>query len=448
MSSLRDEITKNLHFLYHEVIDPVADNLSFEKRAPDGEISAGPTVLIVGNHSSGKSTFINHFIGQQVQKTGMAPTDDCFTVLSYGDNREERDGFAAVSNPELPFNELKSFGPVFLNHFRLRLVSSERLQNVTLIDTPGMIDSSDPSAGRGYDYAGVVRWFAARADIVMVFFDPERPGTTTETLEILRTLLGNIDHKLLLVMNKMDLFRSMRDFARTYGTLCWNLARVVTKKDMPHIFTTYVPVEGAPAPIMDVEDFENARQELIQAIERSPGQRMENMITHCSLYAERLLVYATVLDHAQRDINRFRNRYFRYWFLITLLAVGGIGATWYLNSLSLSWLACLLGGTALVSTVAYYIGKALGRHKSNQVEHRLDDYFEELYSKELVQLSWESEIRRQWSSLREQIKRSLQTVGLQELKKIRGSKLKRLRKAVEKDLPSLRAQLHRKRHTE
>src|SRR5690606_35082931 len=128
--------------------------------------------------------------------------------------------------------------------------------------------------------------------------------------------------------------------------------------------------------------------------------------------------------------------------------VAGIGAVWHFDHLPLSWLAGLLGGTALLSSAAYAIGKALERHKSNQVEHRLDDYFEELYRKELVHLSWEAEIRRQWSALREQIRRALQTVGLDVLKKVRGSKLKRLRKAVEKDLPSLRAQLHRKRHTE
>lgn len=41
-----------------------------------------PMVLVLGNHSSGKSTFINHMLGQRVQKTGRAPTDCTFTVLA------------------------------------------------------------------------------------------------------------------------------------------------------------------------------------------------------------------------------------------------------------------------------------------------------------------------------------------------------------------------------
>lgn len=446
MSSVRDEIANSLRYLYKDVIDPVANNLAFEHRASDGEIAAGPTVLIVGNHSSGKSTFINHLIGEPIQKTGMAPTDDCFTILSYDERREERDGFSIVSNPEMAYGDLKQFGPAFLNHFRMRLLPSERLRNVTLIDTPGMIDASDPNAGRGYDFGGVVRWLANQSDLVMVFFDPERPGTTTETLKVLTSLLGNIDHKLLLVMNKMDLFRSMRDFARTYGTLCWNLGKVIQKKDMPQIFTTYVPVEGAAQPIIDLGDFEEARKELIQAIEKAPGKRMENMLTQCSLYAERLLVYASVIDRAHKHVGGFSSLYFQYWLLISLVLLAGIGGAWYFQFIPLSLTLWLAGGTLVASAIGWFVGKFLKQYKINQVEKRLDEYFEDLYRRDLVKSSWEGEIRRQWGELKQQVLRALQTVGFRDLKKVRGSRLKRLRRAVEQDLPKLRADLHKRPH--
>ena len=67
-----------------------------------------------------------------------------------------------------------------------------------LVDSPGMIDSpvnvtttnngnrnSSDLMDRGYDFPGVVRWFAERADIVLLFFDPDKPGTTGETFSIL-----------------------------------------------------------------------------------------------------------------------------------------------------------------------------------------------------------------------------------------------------------------------
>ena len=46
-----------------------------------GPLFLVPLVLLLGNHSSGKSSFINHLIGQKVQRTGAAPCDDGFTVI-------------------------------------------------------------------------------------------------------------------------------------------------------------------------------------------------------------------------------------------------------------------------------------------------------------------------------------------------------------------------------
>lgn len=116
-----------------------------------------------------------------------------------------------------------------------------------IVDSPGMIDSpaalssssyglSSSSAGldaadrstaeRGYDFLRVTRWLAEHADVILLFFDPDKPGTTGETLECLTTSLSGVEHKLHIVMNKVDQFVHIHDFARAYGSLCWNLSKV------------------------------------------------------------------------------------------------------------------------------------------------------------------------------------------------------------------------------
>src|SRR5436190_4529269 len=95
MQQLLDDIAIKVKFLYRESVDPLADKFAFEKRPDEGEIAGAPTVLFLGNHSSGKSTFINHLLGGQIQKTGLAPTDDAFTVLSFGATDEEQIGRAS-----------------------------------------------------------------------------------------------------------------------------------------------------------------------------------------------------------------------------------------------------------------------------------------------------------------------------------------------------------------
>ena len=43
-----------------------------------------PIVLVIGNYSSGKSTLINELLGEDIQRTGQAPTDDSFTIITAG----------------------------------------------------------------------------------------------------------------------------------------------------------------------------------------------------------------------------------------------------------------------------------------------------------------------------------------------------------------------------
>ena len=70
-----------------------------------------PFVFCLGNHSSGKSTFINHVLGREVQKTGVAPTDDGFTVIAPSQNGDDmdQDGPALVGSPDAGFSGLRLF---------------------------------------------------------------------------------------------------------------------------------------------------------------------------------------------------------------------------------------------------------------------------------------------------------------------------------------------------
>ena len=45
-----------------------------------------------GNHSSGKSSFINYVCQRKVQTAGVAPTDDGFTIIVPGPSDVDRDG--------------------------------------------------------------------------------------------------------------------------------------------------------------------------------------------------------------------------------------------------------------------------------------------------------------------------------------------------------------------
>ena len=211
-----------------------------------------PFVFLLGNHSSGKSSFVNYVTGRKIQTAGVAPTDDSFTIIASGPNDVDRDGPAFIGDPDMGFTGLKSYGPQLIHHTQLKVRKDLKVQEFMIVDTPGMIDSPmlrDHVGGtdrravmdRGYDFEAVCRWYAERADVILLFFDPDKPGTTGETLQVLTNALVGLDHKLHIILNKADQFRKIHDFARAYGSLCWNLSKVIQRKDLPRIYTMCLP---------------------------------------------------------------------------------------------------------------------------------------------------------------------------------------------------------------
>ena len=76
--------------------------------------TALPFVLLVGNHSSGKSSFINYVLGRQVQTAGVAPTDDSFTIIAPGPADRDQDGPSVIGDPDMGFQSLRQFGAFLL----------------------------------------------------------------------------------------------------------------------------------------------------------------------------------------------------------------------------------------------------------------------------------------------------------------------------------------------
>ncbi|MCA9558847.1 MAG: dynamin family protein [Myxococcales bacterium] len=436
-----DAIAGQLADLYRGAIDPVADRFAWRARPGTGELRGGPTVLLLGNHSSGKSSFINHLLAADVQTTGLAPTDDGFTIISHGKREEVRDGAALVGNPDLPYGPLRSFGDGLVSHLRLKRRPHPLLQQLTLIDSPGMIDTLGDDGGRGYDFPGVVRWLAERADVVLFFFDPDKPGTTGETLQVFEQSLRGLDHKLLIVMNKMDRFKGLQDFARAYGALCWNLGKIIPRKDLPLIYTTYTPVEGAPPPALPKDDFDRARRQLIDEVRRAPMRRVDNLLTQTADFAERLRMHARVLDAAARDLRRFRRRTWLWGGLATLAlvamtAVAGIsdGPAWLPIALGVAS-GCTLWG-------ALWLGRALVDRERRHLLQGLDGLFERLYARPLLVRDRADDLRARWDAVRERTLRTGATLELADTPRLKQGELKALSAAIDVEIPKLRAALH------
>jgi len=440
MKKLLEEIAGEVEELYCNAVDPLRETFAWETRPSKGEIAGPPTVLVLGNHSSGKSTFINYLLGESIQKTGLAPTDDSFTILTHG-QQEEFEGKAIVSNPDLPYAGLEHFGGEFLSHLQMKRRPCEVLREVTLVDSPGMIDSAKSESGRGYEFLAAVRWFAVRSDIVLFFFDPDKPGTTGESLQAFTESLHGIHHKLRIVMNKTDQFRSLQDFARAYGALCWNLGKVIPRKDLPLIYTTFVPVDGEPENALSLEEFEQSRAELEAEIRRAPARRVDNMLTQLQDHAARLRMHARVVDRAGRRLRRFRRRCFAVVAAVALLlALAGAASitmdvTWYLP-------AALFAAAVVAAVAGWGVVRWLVKKEEQESIDGLTLIFETIHARNMLVRERAEDLQALWNAVQGRTRETLEKLGILSFPRLAKADVKRLDSLIETDAPALRSRLH------
>eukprot|EP01029_Cantina_marsupialis_P001502 TRINITY_DN11286_c0_g1_i1.p1 TRINITY_DN11286_c0_g1~~TRINITY_DN11286_c0_g1_i1.p1 ORF type:complete len:476 (+),score=141.88 TRINITY_DN11286_c0_g1_i1:140-1567(+) len=169
------------------------------------------TCMLIGNHSAGKSTFINWYIEDQIQKTSVAIETRGFTVVTSGDRKEEApitgDG-TLMMFPHL--KGLEKYGKGFIENLctQVSISQSRDFPLVDFIDTPGLVDGKMLYA---FDVNNVIIDMADHVDLIFVFLDPIGQALCTRTMDVLKAL--NKEH-----YSKMRYFLSKAD-RLDYGDL-------------------------------------------------------------------------------------------------------------------------------------------------------------------------------------------------------------------------------------
>ncbi len=325
----KNSLEKELYEIVQDRLTPVALKYNYSETPLESNIAWQPVVLITGNYSSGKSTLINEYLGAEIQKTGQAPTDDSFTVLTFDGSTEEpvgvveeHDGRYLLNDPEYPFEKLKKYGQRFASHICLKKVNSPFLKNLAIIDTPGMLDSISEK-DRGYNYQAVIGDLARVADLVLVLFDPHKAGTVQEAYVALRETLpaNTFEERILFVLNRVDECTSMADLLKVYGTLCWNLSQMTGRKDIPPIHLTYSKkISGKPEDSEFLQYLNNEQGSLRDSILKAPDYRLEHLATFVETHSENLDHMLEALIAYGRTRSIFNIKFFLFTILCFFLS--------------------------------------------------------------------------------------------------------------------------------
>lgn len=292
---------EGLQDIYLKKIKPVEDFFGYEKFGTPpmtrSEIAGQPMILLIGQYSTGKTSFIQHLLGRNYPGAhiGPEPTTDRFVAVAYGEEERVIPGNAATSQPERPFSGLSQFGSNFLSKFQVSESPAALLESVTFIDTPGVLSGHKQRLGRSYDFVEVCEWFAERSDMILLLFDAHKLDISDELKDVISIVKPHQD-KIRIVLNKADQI-SNQQLMRVYGALMWSLGKVILT---PEVVRVYIGSFWSPVDPVNSENkalLEAEQSDLINDLQNLPKNSTIRKINEMIKRAKQVRVHAYLISH-------------------------------------------------------------------------------------------------------------------------------------------------------
>uniref|UniRef100_A0A1B6CFC6 Dynamin-type G domain-containing protein n=1 Tax=Clastoptera arizonana TaxID=38151 RepID=A0A1B6CFC6_9HEMI len=308
---LFDNVVEGLKKIYRTKLLPLEQAYQFHDfhspQLEDPDFDAKPMILLVGQYSTGKTTFIKYLLERDFPgiRIGPEPTTDRFIAVMYDDKEGVIPGNALVVDPKKQFKPLSKFGNAFLNRFQCSLVNSPVLKGISIVDTPGILSGEKQRVDRGYDFTGVLEWFAERVDRIILLFDANKLDISDEFRRSIEALKGH-DDKMRIVLNKADGV-DHQSLLRVYGALMWSLGKVL---NTPEVARVYVGSFWDEPLRYDINRrlFEDEERDLMKDIQSLPMNSALRKINDLSKRARLAKVHAHIIDAINRSMPRFFGR--------------------------------------------------------------------------------------------------------------------------------------------
>jgi len=294
-TTINERILKECHTLYtdpeHGLVS-IADNLGLKLLAPRKKI----TIMLIGNHSAGKSSFINWYIEEHVQRTGVAIETQGFSFVTSGRRRESLTGNATLHlYPH--FKPLQAM-PGVVDYLSTEISTSKqkKFPLVTFVDSPGLVDGD---MCYPFDVNESILWLADLCDMVFVFFDPIGQALCKRTLNIVERISERHPERMRFYLSKADEAGHESDRQRVMMQIVQELCKRPglnrTGFDMP---TIYVPNPNKPVRCVNQID------EVCKDIEKTIQQTIQNTLNSLEKDCDQI---GTLVDEAIVRDNKARH---------------------------------------------------------------------------------------------------------------------------------------------
>jgi len=93
-------------------------------------------------------------------------------------------GNTLVVQADKPYQGLQMFGTGFMTRFQSSQSPAPLLNDIAIVDTPGVLSGEKQRIDRQYDFVGVCEWFASRCDLILLLFDPYKLDISDEFKQV------------------------------------------------------------------------------------------------------------------------------------------------------------------------------------------------------------------------------------------------------------------------
>jgi GTPase Era involved in 16S rRNA processing len=319
------------------------DSVAYQLGIMDNEqsyaasVSWWPMVSVMGTFSAGKSTFINSYIGNEIQRTGNQAVDDKFTVISYSDEEgvNTLPGIALDADPRFPFYQFSRAisdtegGDHRLDRYmQLKTCNCDTLKGKILIDSPGFdADQQRTTTLR------ITKHILDLSDLVLVFFDARHPepGAMHDTLQHLVTDTKDRPdaNKFMYILNQIDITAREDNLEEVVAAWQRSLAQAgLTAGRFYRIYNpnVSVPIENETVKARmkaKAQEDRDAIQERMDQVSIERAYRIVGILEHSAKEIEH-----EVVPQLQELIDRWRSGTFWTDLSIILLIAIGVGIWW------------------------------------------------------------------------------------------------------------------------
>ncbi|XP_027330283.1 EH domain-containing protein 1 isoform X1 [Abrus precatorius] len=283
-------------YRFNDFVSPLLTNSDFD---------AKPMVMLLGQYSTGKTTFIKHLLKSSYPGAhiGPEPTTDRFVVVMSGPDERSIPGNTVAVQANMPFSGLTTFGTAFLSKFECSQMPHPLLEHITFVDTPGVLSGEKQRTQRAYDFTGVTSWFAAKCDLILLLFDPHKLDISDEFNRVISSLRGH-DDKIRVVLNKADQVDTQQ-LMRVYGALMWSLGKVLKTPEVTRVYIGSFndkPVSDAVTGPIGKELFEKEQDDLLSDLKDIPKAACDRRINEFVKRARAAKIHAYIISHLKKEM--------------------------------------------------------------------------------------------------------------------------------------------------